>query len=81
MAVTTRSRTPLEPAPATELADRVRVLEEVVRVQGKLLTGLIAHVSGMHSRTPATGRQIIVQEMRLGTYADVDLLERFHSGG
>jgi hypothetical protein len=59
---------PAEPDPADVLAATVRMLAR-----------LVVHVSGLNTRTSASFRQIVVQELRIATESDVDLIEAWLS--
>lgn len=72
----TRARAISNGRPAPALPDEPG-LAEVTAVLARLLARLIVHVSSSKTAMPASFRQIIVQELRLGDQADVDVIEAF----
>lgn len=84
MAITTqRSRGKRQDATDTAIPDEPD-LAAVVDVLARFTAKLIVHVSGINTRTSASFRQIAIQELHLGTQADVDVIEAWltrHSGG
>jgi hypothetical protein len=83
MAITTRGKRHAEPSAAEPAAEPDLAAEPaaepdlaaVVEVLARFTAKLIVHVSGLHAVTAASFRQIVVQELRLGSQADVDLIE------
>jgi hypothetical protein len=68
----TRASEPAQPAASPPAAPD---LAAVVDVMARMLARLIVHVSRAKAVQPARFRQIVTQELRVGTDAEVDLIE------
>ncbi len=79
----TRARVIANGKPGRELPEEPD-LAAVASVLARLTARLIVHVSSRSAGTAATFRSIVTRELRIGTDADVDVIERWltnHPGG
>jgi hypothetical protein len=74
----TRASEPAQPAASPPAAPD---LAAVTDVMARMLNRLIVHVSSAKAVQSASFRQIVVQELRLGTDADVDIIEAWLTRG